>query len=153
MIGITCAPPHSACSLQQHSRGCGDLGSTCLEGADPSPTRIQPHWLDSQCQCLGFCRTSTGTLTHIQTLFFCNRSTDSWSANSSGMHRVLRQSRSGVRHEVLGPHPGRHRPLCTTSSLQTYSETLPNLRIGSHTRVIFQGFTGKQVGNPPAPSA
>ncbi len=38
VIGITCAPPHSACSLQQHSRGCGDLGSTCLEG----PTHL-PH--------------------------------------------------------------------------------------------------------------
>ncbi len=131
------------------------LGQHMSEGStvDPSPTRVQTRWLGSQCQChcLGFCRTSTGTLTHIQTLFSCNCPANNWSANSSGMHRVLRRSRYGVQHEVLGP-PSRHRPLCTTSSLQTYSETLPNLRIGSHTRVIFQGFTGKQVGNPPAPS-
>ncbi|KAL2257904.1 hypothetical protein VTK26DRAFT_8988 [Humicola hyalothermophila] len=38
-----------------------------------------------------------------------------------------------------------HRSLWTTSRLQNYAQTLPNLRIGSHTRVIFQGFTGKQA--------
>ncbi|KAL2128037.1 hypothetical protein VTI74DRAFT_9825 [Chaetomium olivicolor] len=56
------------------------------------------------------------------------------------MHRVRRQCRYRP-----GPQFGRCRSLWTTSRLQQYSDTLPNLRIGSHTRVIFQGFTGKQA--------
>jgi succinyl-CoA synthetase alpha subunit len=33
----------------------------------------------------------------------------------------------------------------TSSTRRNYDETIQNLRIGSHTRVIFQGFTGKQA--------
>lgn len=33
----------------------------------------------------------------------------------------------------------------TSTRLSTYSDTVSNLRIGPHTRVIFQGFTGRQV--------
>lgn len=37
------------------------------------------------------------------------------------------------------------RGFVTTSRVQNYESTLPNLRIGRHTRVIFQGFTGRQA--------
>ncbi|KAL1955121.1 hypothetical protein VTO42DRAFT_8985 [Malbranchea cinnamomea] len=33
----------------------------------------------------------------------------------------------------------------TSSSRQGYEDTLPNLKIGAHTRVLFQGFTGRQA--------
>ncbi|RMJ21097.1 Succinyl-CoA [Aspergillus sp. HF37] len=33
----------------------------------------------------------------------------------------------------------------TSSRRQSYADTLPNLRIGAHTRVLFQGFTGRQA--------
>ena len=32
-----------------------------------------------------------------------------------------------------------------SKSLSAYSDTVSNLQIGEHTRVIFQGFTGRQV--------
>jgi len=32
-----------------------------------------------------------------------------------------------------------------SSHSDAYNKTVPNLNIGSHTRVVFQGFTGKQV--------
>ncbi|KAK1757536.1 succinyl-CoA synthetase-like protein [Echria macrotheca] len=37
------------------------------------------------------------------------------------------------------------RPFSTSYTRSGYADTLRNLRIGSHTRVIFQGFTGKQA--------
>lgn len=37
------------------------------------------------------------------------------------------------------------RCLSTYRPLSAYSDTVSNLRIGEHTRVIFQGFTGRQV--------
>lgn len=47
-------------------------------------------------------------------------------------------------------HPGRgataaRRPFGSSSCRQNYAATLDNLRIGSKTRVIFQGFTGRQA--------
>ncbi|EFR01497.1 succinyl-CoA ligase subunit alpha [Nannizzia gypsea CBS 118893] len=33
----------------------------------------------------------------------------------------------------------------TSARCQSYEDTLPTLKIGSHTRVLFQGFTGKQA--------
>jgi succinyl-CoA synthetase alpha subunit len=36
-----------------------------------------------------------------------------------------------------------HRKISSSRRLQSYDDTVSNLRIGSHTRVIFQGFTGK----------
>ncbi|KAK4209056.1 succinyl-CoA synthetase-like protein [Rhypophila decipiens] len=53
-------------------------------------------------------------------------------------------------HRVARPwlaRPGRvgSRTFSSTSTRHGYADTLPNLRIGSHTRVIFQGFTGKQA--------
>ena len=35
--------------------------------------------------------------------------------------------------------------LSTSRPLYAYSDTVSNLQIGEHTRVIFQGFTGRQV--------
>ncbi|KAK0618600.1 succinyl-CoA synthetase-like protein [Bombardia bombarda] len=54
---------------------------------------------------------------------------------------------SSVHLETTRPLRTWLRALSTTSSVRSYSyaDTLPNLRIGSHTRVIFQGFTGKQA--------
>ncbi|GAB1311158.1 Putative ATP-grasp subdomain 2 [Madurella fahalii] len=61
------------------------------------------------------------------------------------MHQVLRQRRYESRSNLPWLHYQRRRFLWSTSKLQSYAETLPNLRIGGHTRVIFQGFTGKQA--------
>lgn len=35
--------------------------------------------------------------------------------------------------------------LSTSPPLSAYSDTVSNLQVGQHTRVIFQGFTGRQV--------
>ncbi|KAH6649954.1 succinyl-CoA synthetase-like protein [Chaetomium tenue] len=52
-------------------------------------------------------------------------------------------SRVGLQTPASSYGRCRSRSLWTTSRLHSYSDTLPNLRIGNHTRVIFQGFTGK----------
>lgn len=41
--------------------------------------------------------------------------------------------------------PWLRRCFSTRSSLRDYASTIPNLKIGSETRVIYQGFTGKQA--------
>jgi hypothetical protein len=69
----------------------------------------------------------------------------------SEMHQGSRLRQYGPRMRIRMPgSPSgrcRYRSLWTTSRLHSYSDTLPNLRIGNHTRVIFQGFTGKLVGD------
>lgn len=70
--------------------------------------------------------------------------TRSPSSSPSIMHRALGTTRYAPRRSLPGVR-AIHRFLPATSELESYEDTLPNLRIGSHTRVIFQGFTGKQA--------
>ena len=49
----------------------------------------------------------------------------------------------GLHHRS---QPCHSRGFSTTSPKRNYDPTLPNLRIGRHTRVIFQGFTGENTG-------
>lgn len=39
--------------------------------------------------------------------------------------------------------PGWRHGFSTSSRCARYDDTLPNLKIGAHTRVLFQGFTGE----------
>ena len=40
--------------------------------------------------------------------------------------------------------------MSTATNPRMYQETIPNLAIGRHTRVIYQGFTGRAVSHPLA---
>jgi succinyl-CoA synthetase alpha subunit len=47
-----------------------------------------------------------------------------------------------------GPIPGKHISFSTSTRQNSYEDTVSNLKIGKHTRVIFQGFTGKPLSSP-----
>jgi hypothetical protein len=42
------------------------------------------------------------------------------------------------------------RRFMTSPRTASYADTLPNLKIGAHTRVLFQGFTGKRLYLSPS---
>lgn len=49
-----------------------------------------------------------------------------------------------IRRQFMRGNLARKRAsFCTTSRQRSYEDTISNLKIGSQTRVIFQGFTGK----------
>lgn len=52
------------------------------------------------------------------------------------MHALKTCASTALRHAS-------RRGYATVSSGSAYSQTIPNLRINSETKVIFQGFTGK----------
>ncbi|KAE9376808.1 putative succinyl-CoA synthetase beta chain [Stipitochalara longipes BDJ] len=51
-----------------------------------------------------------------------------------------------IRRQLLrGSTSTRHVPFSTSARRTSYEDTISNLKIGQHTRVIFQGFTGRQA--------
>jgi len=61
---------------------------------------------------------------------------------------MLSQQARVLRNVRTARKPGQRIPCATFSASSRYSsydDTIQNLKIGSHTRVIFQGFTGKQA--------
>lgn len=57
------------------------------------------------------------------------------------LHLRARATRARLHHGLISPS----RSFGTTPRRQDYASTLSHLRIGSKTRVIFQGFTGRQA--------
>ncbi|KAF2494165.1 hypothetical protein BU16DRAFT_66637 [Lophium mytilinum] len=60
---------------------------------------------------------------------------------------ILRISPRIVLHPSRHAYAGKYGPrsFSTSISRNGYAETIPNLKIGKHTRVMYQGFTGKQA--------
>ncbi|KDB20246.1 hypothetical protein H109_07783 [Trichophyton interdigitale MR816] len=64
-----------------------------------------------------------------------------WTQSASGrLFGGQSPSRSLLQRHVYSSSP-----FSASTGSQSYQDTLPHLKIGSHTRVLFQGFTGKQV--------
>ena len=66
------------------------------------------------------------------------------------MVRVFELSRCLRRQSVFLPSSRRdsgvNRSNFSTSTVKAaYEDTIPNLKIGAHTRVVYQGFTGERV--------
>ncbi|KAL4894001.1 succinyl-CoA synthetase-like protein [Aspergillus ambiguus] len=61
------------------------------------------------------------------------------------LHRSFLPAR--VRRITPGPAFNRLACFATSSRSYNYADTLPNLKIGAHTRVLFQGFTAQATAN------